>query len=618
MAWPNDGTESLGMPAGMLPTIPGTTINVPGGQAPQVPTQPSSKENFIKMLSLLASNASVPQQGGGGMVSPAIVPQVAPSPQVPGMAAPPQGPPPSGVMQPISPASINPNVEFRTKQGAQAAMVQNAIGGISQFVAQAKQRKEQQTMHQAEVVSAMYLNAQQALQQNPNDEQARKIMQYLQTDKNAQKIMQKIADGHQEMFNDLRVQQPPEVHGFHAALQKILGKGRNLPQEIYMQKLGEMLAQRQQAQQTMGALQAQQDIKTQAQMKVDAAQAQAKEQADEKYAASQLAARPNTLKSVEAMSGSLDPDDRRRYLLTGELPKGKFSLSTAVIPGDSVGLGKGKFYRQWTDEGGKPIPGAYQEVVPPASQMSTVTRRTTTEDPLTGDKTTTESKTKIPLGQVAGANPKAGSALSSFTQARGYDREAQLAWWGYNWANKGEKPPSPGLQRAVGSWMRLNGLEPGIKVPAQRLSSANTLLNPPAPGQSGLIDHTIDLIRQNRSKLGVFRGRVSEFEKRLGSVDPDVARIYSDMKSIYSLAGSLHGWRALKVADEFEKAFGGLSRNPDALIASMEEMKKVAQAVAGSGAAPGGANRPAPTAGATGTAKNPQQEADEYLKSLPK
>lgn len=82
-----------------------------------------------------------------------------------------------------------------------------------------------------------------------------------------------------------------------------------------------------------------------------------------------------------------------------------------------------------------------------------------------------------------------------------------------------------------------------------------------------------------RKQLGVLPGRLSEFERRLGDMDPKVAKLYGTLKSIYSLGGTMHGWRALKVAEEFEKAYGALHTNPDTLIGGLDSMTETAHEV---------------------------------------
>ncbi|HXN71565.1 MAG TPA: hypothetical protein VN861_03315 [Candidatus Acidoferrales bacterium] len=96
-----------------------------------------------------------------------------------------------------------------------------------------------------------------------------------------------------------------------------------------------------------------------------------------------------------------------------------------------------------------------------------------------------------------------------------------------------------------------------------------------------LLPQVRDLIKdpQVREQLGALPGRWSEVEAKLGTLDPKTRELLGALKSVYSLAGAMHGWRSVKVADEFEKAYGGLHTDPDSLLAGMDAMEKTAKAV---------------------------------------
>jgi hypothetical protein len=82
-----------------------------------------------------------------------------------------------------------------------------------------------------------------------------------------------------------------------------------------------------------------------------------------------------------------------------------------------------------------------------------------------------------------------------------------------------------------------------------------------------------------REQLGALSGRWSEVENKLGTLDPKTRELLGSLKSIYSLSGTMHGWRSIKVADEFEKAYGGLHTDPDSLLAGMQAMEDTAKTV---------------------------------------
>jgi hypothetical protein len=82
-----------------------------------------------------------------------------------------------------------------------------------------------------------------------------------------------------------------------------------------------------------------------------------------------------------------------------------------------------------------------------------------------------------------------------------------------------------------------------------------------------------------REELGSLPGRVSEVEMKIGNASSKTRELYGTLKSIYSLAGAMHGWRSIKVAEEFEKAYGGLHTDPDGLIGGMDAMERTAKDV---------------------------------------
>ena len=127
-----------------------------------------------------------------------------------------------------------------------------------------------------------------------------------------------------------------------------------------------------------------------------------------------------------------------------------------------------------------------------------------------------------------------------------------------------------------------------------------------------MLPEIVRQINENRDQLGPVAGRINKWEGTVGDVDPNVAELYSNIKQLYSLYGAAHGWRAIQTPQEFEKAMGGLERNPDALIASLQGSAKGLQAIAqegrtyrprivapaGGGAGEAGGGQTAPTGGA--------------------
>lgn len=83
-------------------------------------------------------------------------------------------------------------------------------------------------------------------------------------------------------------------------------------------------------------------------------------------------------------------------------------------------------------------------------------------------------------------------------------------------------------------------------------------------------------IRKNPNNFGPIVGRIVEVEARLGTIDPELAGFYTELQSFYSAQGKLHGWRAIRTKEEFQKAINALVRNPEASIASIEAVERTA------------------------------------------
>ena len=143
------------------------------------------------------------------------------------------------------------------------------------------------------------------------------------------------------------------------------------------------------------------------------------------------------------------------------------------------------------------------------------------------------------------------------------------------WAKSGVEPSAKD-KPYVEQYMAKNGLTPESKPMGQSRSRADA-----AAAMVPLVKDLQSMLRdpEIRTSLGMLPGRVSEAERSLGNLSPKVQKLYGIMKSVYSLAGAMHGWRNIKVAEEFEKAYGGLHTNPDSTIAALDAMLETANAV---------------------------------------
>jgi hypothetical protein len=98
-----------------------------------------------------------------------------------------------------------------------------------------------------------------------------------------------------------------------------------------------------------------------------------------------------------------------------------------------------------------------------------------------------------------------------------------------------------------------------------------------------LIQRARELIRKDPNALGPLAGRWSELAQKTGSLKGSPKELAGTLTSIYSLAGSLHGWRSMKVAEEFRKAYGDLSNTPESLTAGLNAMQGTVDVIKGVG-----------------------------------
>lgn len=91
------------------------------------------------------------------------------------------------------------------------------------------------------------------------------------------------------------------------------------------------------------------------------------------------------------------------------------------------------------------------------------------------------------------------------------------------------------------------------------------------------------LVTRNREKMGPLLGRVYRGEIKIGDVPPEMARLYSAMKSFYALQPAVHGFRNAEFVKDFETALGTLERNPDAFLAGMQGLAPTLKSVAKEG-----------------------------------
>lgn len=96
--------------------------------------------------------------------------------------------------------------------------------------------------------------------------------------------------------------------------------------------------------------------------------------------------------------------------------------------------------------------------------------------------------------------------------------------------------------------------------------------------QAWVIQQTAEQLKEKlkdpalRSEMGVIQGRVTEMDRKIGSMSPVARNFYATLKSFYALQGMLHGWRAIRVSEEFEKAIGNFVQSPEAMAAGIDSI----------------------------------------------
>jgi hypothetical protein len=81
-----------------------------------------------------------------------------------------------------------------------------------------------------------------------------------------------------------------------------------------------------------------------------------------------------------------------------------------------------------------------------------------------------------------------------------------------------------------------------------------------------------------KREIGIVAGRKAEdWDRVIGTMSPAAREIYGTLASFYSLQGLLHGWRAIRVKAEFEKAIGGMAQSPESLEAGIRSMQNLSQ-----------------------------------------
>ena len=238
------------------------------------------------------------------------------------------------------------------------------------------------------------------------------------------------------------------------------------------------------------------------------------------------------------------------------------------------------------DEKGQPYSASYDrmsgtyenengEIIPNFKpyEASQITKETTKSTTTPGGMTTTSSSKTGPANAVA-PKPTAppGTRGVSAPKVLPPAVEGALTQIGMYGLPMGKM--SDAQNQAV-AYLKKQGIDPANMASAQGRSRADA-----AMAIEPLILKAQNLITANADKLGPIAGRWSELEKKAGNLDPSMRELAGTLISIYSLAGTMHGWRAIQVAEKFQDTYGGLSADPNSLLGGLKAMETTAQAVA--------------------------------------
>jgi len=146
---------------------------------------------------------------------------------------------------------------------------------------------------------------------------------------------------------------------------------------------------------------------------------------------------------------------------------------------------------------------------------------------------------------------------------------------------------SPSQELAVAE-LKKQGINPSVMATTSTMTMADK-----ARAVMPLIARARQLIAADPKALGPLAGRWSELEQKVGSLQGPAKELAGTLTSIYSIAGGMHGWRALRVADEFQKTYGSLSSNAASLNSGLDAMEHTAHVIAQTGY-PGMSQPPAP------------------------
>jgi hypothetical protein len=89
-------------------------------------------------------------------------------------------------------------------------------------------------------------------------------------------------------------------------------------------------------------------------------------------------------------------------------------------------------------------------------------------------------------------------------------------------------------------------------------------------------DQLITDIQANKQRLGTLAAWVKKYGLNTPIADPELARLQSELSTFSALQPAMHGFRSKSAMETFDKVIGGLQKNPDATIQSIQGILQTA------------------------------------------
>lgn len=120
--------------------------------------------------------------------------------------------------------------------------------------------------------------------------------------------------------------------------------------------------------------------------------------------------------------------------------------------------------------------------------------------------------------------------------------------------------------------------------------------------QAGIVQRAgadlISDIQANREKIGTLTAWVKKYGLNTPIADPTLAKLQAELGTFAALQPAMHGFRGTNAIDTFQNIIGGLQKNPDATIASIQGILRTAGAINPGASAQGGGPAASKAAGA--------------------